>query len=650
MNAVIRLPHISERSRDWFLSGMNDRVGAHIGPHASSSEKPQPWWKVMCLTGVDYFSTLGYQPAIAFAAAGVISPFATLVLVALTLFGALPVYKRVARESFKGAGSLAMLERLLPWWGGKVLVLGLLGFAGTDFIITITLSSSDAATHAVENPYLSPLLGGLNLPVTLVMVLVLGLVFLKGFREAIGVAVVLVVAYLVLNVVVIVDSLIRIVTAPQVIVDWANMLAAGHSNPLLIVGVALIVFPKLALGMSGFETGVAVMPQIKGDPDDDPDYPAGRIRGAGRLLTTAAVIMSVLLITSSFATALLIPAHEFEAGGQADGRALAYLAHQNLGSVYGTIYDFSTIAILWFAGASAMAGMLNLVPRYLPRYGMAPRWASAVRPLVVVLTAIALVIVVIFRANVNAQGAAYATGVLVLMTSAAVAVTLSCRRRRQRRLAWTFGIIAAVFVYTTVDNIIERPDGVKIAGFFIAAIAIVSIASRVRRSFELRASSVFFDETALQFIREDAADQQAIRIVSHEPAVDTKLVYRDKVRAARRFGHIPGRSRVILLEVGQRDSSDFEEDLEVRGIEKYGYRLLKVRSGSIPNTIAAVLLHIRDETGVVPEAYFQWSELNPVVNMGKYLVEGTGEVAAVCHEVLRQAEPDPKQRPSVHVS
>ncbi len=629
---------------------MTDRAGTHQGPHAAKAERPHSWWKVMCLTGVDYFSSLGYAPAIAFVAAGAISPFATVVLVALTMLGALPVYRRVSHESFKGSGSLAMLERLLPWWGGKLFVLVLLGFAATDFIITITLSASDAAAHAAENHYFTSVLHGHNVALTIFLVLLLGAVFLKGFKEAIGVAVFLVVLYLGLNVIVIGDALVRAVSQGHYVANWSNLLIAQHPNPLAIVGVSLIVFPKLALGMSGFETGVAVMPQIKGDPDDDPNYPVGRIRGTGRLLTTAAIIMSVLLITSSFATTLLIPAQDFQPGGLADGRALAYLAHLYLGNVFGTVYDFSTIGILWFAGASAMAGLLNLVPRYLPRYGMAPRWASAVRPLVVVMTVIALAIVLIFHADVNAQGGAYATGVLVLMTSAAIAVTISCHRKRQNVLTWVFGLISAVFVYTTVDNTIERPDGVRIAAFFIAAIMIVSIASRVRRSFEIRASSITFDEKALEFVHADAQAQHAIRIVAHEPDVDTKKEYRDKVRAERRFGHIPGRSRVILLEVWPRDSSDFEEDLEVRGIEKFGYRLLKVYAGTVPNAIAAVLMHIRDETGIVPEIYFQWSELNPVANMGKYLVEGAGEVAAVCHEVLRQAEHDPKRRPSVHVS
>jgi hypothetical protein len=447
------------------MKGVSEDQQPHLGPHPSpqQTEKTHRWWQVMCLTGVDYFSTLGYQPGIAALAAGLISPIATVVLVALTLFGALPVYRRVASESPNGEGSIAMLERLMSFWKGKIFVLVLLGFAATDFIITMTLSAADATAHLIENPHLEPFLAGHQVAITLFLLALLGAVFLRGFREAIGVAVGMVAIYLGLNVIVIADAIGQVLAQPALWTDWRAALTQQHGNPLVVVGIALLVFPKLALGLSGFETGVAVMPHIHSGPDDTPERPVGRIRGARRLLTTAAVIMSIFLITSSIVTTLLIPPAEFQPGGSANGRALAYLAHEYLGNTFGSIYDASTIAILWFAGASAMAGMLNLIPRYLPRYGMAPQWARAGRPLVLILTLGAFLITIIFRASVDAQGGAYATGVLVLITSAAVAVTLAARHTRQRWLTIAFGLIAVIFVYTTIDNILERPEGVRIA-------------------------------------------------------------------------------------------------------------------------------------------------------------------------------------------
>ncbi|WP_157602815.1 amino acid transporter [Rathayibacter sp. Leaf296] len=631
------------------LTGLSEESGAHQGPHATTVEKTHSWWRVMCLTGVDYFSTLGYQPAIAAVAAGLLSPLATIVLVLLTLFGALPVYRRVARESFRGEGSIAMLERLLPWWGGKLFVLVLLGFAATDFMITITLSAADATAHAVENPFAPAWFEGAEVPLTLGLVALLGLVFLKGFKEAIGIAVVLVAVFLLLNLVVIAVSFGHVAENPVVITDWWSALTTQHGNPLVMVGIALIVFPKLALGLSGFETGVAVMPQITGAPGDTPANPAGRIRGAKRLLLTAAIIMSSFLITSSIVTTLLIPQAQFQPGGEASGRALAYLAHEYLGDGFGTVYDVSTICILWFAGASAMAGLLNIVPRYLPRYGMAPQWAAAVRPLVLVFTAIAFLITILFQADVNAQGGAYATGVLVLITSASVAVFLSARRQRQRKRTVGFALIALVFVYTTVVNVIERPDGVRIAAVFIVGIVVVSLISRVQRSFQLRATSVVLDDQALAFVRSDADDYGVIRIVSHEPDEDSEQEYRTKLSEERRDSNIPARSPVLFLEVHRADSSNFEEDLEVRGVVRHGFRVLQVSSGNVPNTLAAVLLEIRSETGVIPEIYFEWTEGSPLSNMFRFLITGAGEVAPVTREVLRRAEPDPGRRPAVHV-
>ena len=629
-----------QRIHDWLYEGYDHQVGAQArAPHTA------PWWKVMCLTGVDYFSTLGYQPGIAFLAAGALSPIATLILVLVTVFGALPMYNRVAEMSPYGQGSILMLEHLLPRWKGKAVVLALLGFAATSFVITITLSAADAAAHIVENP-LVPSVFHHPMIVTIVLILGLGAIFLKGFRDAITLAVVLVAAYLALNVVVVVNGLQAIAENPGAVTSWRASLLQQHGNPLMIAAMALLVFPKLALGLSGFETGVAVMPLVRGDATDTEVRPAGRIRNTKKLLRTAALIMSVLLIGSSLVTTLLIPAEAFQPGGPANGRALAYLAHERLGPVFGTFYDVSTIAILWFAGASALAGLLNLVPRYLPQYGMAPEWARANRPLVIIITAINIIVTLVFRADVEAQGGAYATGVLVLMSSGALAVAITAWRGRNRRIA--FLTIALVFFFTTVTNMVERPEGIKIASLFILAIVISSLFSRVLRSTELRVHGFALDAVATKFI-DDADRSGSIRIVANRPDQGDVKEYEDKIREARNSHHLALDDSVLFLEVRPGDASEFTDLLEVEGAQVGPYRVLRCESPAIPNAIAALLLHIRDKTGHIPHAYFGWTEGNPITYVLRFLAFGEGDTAPVTREVLRKSEPDPLRRPRVHV-
>ncbi|XGV98511.1 MAG: amino acid transporter [Leptolyngbya sp. BL-A-14] len=629
----------------WLLKeDQPSKEGAHP---KEGTHRQHDWWQVMCLTGVDYFSTLGYQPGIAALAAGALSPLATLILVLLTLFGALPIYRRVAQISPHGEGSISMLEHLLPWWQGKLFVLCLLGFVATDFIITITLSAADATAHIVENPLVPGFFHGQTISLTLLLVALLSAVFLRGFREAIGLAVFLVGMYLLLNLITIGVGINHILQQPVVIHDWQTALFTQHGNPLMMLGISALLFPKLALGLSGFETGVAVMPLVRGQPDDTEAAPIGRIHNAHKLLTAAAVIMSFFLLTSSLVTTLLIPTAEFQPGGKANGRALAYLAHQFLGNGFGTLYDLSTISILWFAGASAMAGLLNIVPRYLPRYGMAPNWARATRPLVLVYTAIAFAVTILFQANVEAQGGAYATGVLVLMSSAAFAVTLAARHRRSKKGFFGFGLITLVFLYTTVVNIIERPEGIKIAAFFIGTIIATSLVSRVWRSTELRAERIEMDETAQQFIAE--TNQSEIRLIANRLNKGDEQEYFLKEKEVREDNHIPSMDAVLFLEVQISDASEFVDTIRVKGIQVGSYRILRAESAAVPNAIAAILLQIRDQTGNLPHAYFGWVEGNPIQYLMRFILFGEGDIAVVTREVLRRAEKNPERRPVIHV-
>ena len=623
---------------DWLLSDI--RLPKAVQGHP---EPEHAWWRVMCLTGVDYFSTLGYQPGIAFLAAGLLSPVATFVLVLVTLGAALPLYSRVAGVSPNGQGSIAMMEKLFPKWGGKAFILVLLGFAATDFIITMTLSAADAAAHFIHNPYAPHWLSS-QMMVTLLLLALLAGIFLKGFKEAIGIAVFLVALYLLLNAIVTIACLDVLWKHPEAFSNWKHAVLIQHPNLFGIAGLSLILFPKLALGLSGFETGVAVMPLIQGKNVED------RIRNTRKLLTTAAVIMSVFLMATSVITSCLIPAARFAPNGSANGRAMAYLAHQYLGNGFGSLYDASTILILAFAGASAMAGLLNLIPRYLPRLGMAPEWALASRPLVLVFMAIATLVTVLFHADVDAQGGAYATGVLVLITSAAVAVTIHFWHAGGIR--YVFLSITTVFIYTTVLNVYERPEGLKISSMFILAIIGSSLLSRALRSTELRVLKVELSKEAMGLLAED--EDQLIRVIAHSPkqlTPDRRARELDAIDSfvRNRYG-LTQTECIYFLEVERTDASEFQHTLCVEACRVGKNRLLCIRSPVVANSIAALLIELERHTGKLPHVYFKWKEGNPVANILRFVFFGEGDTAPLTHEVLRRAIRNPKHRPVVHVS
>ncbi|WP_420099501.1 amino acid transporter [Corynebacterium sp.] len=597
----------------------------------------------MCLSGVDYFSTLGYQPGIAVAAAGALAPVATLILVLVTLLGAVPVYRRIAAESPDGLGSIGMLAGMVRGWRGKLLVLVLLGFAACDFMITVTLSASDAATHLLSSSS-SPWL----MPVTLSLVALLAAVFLKGFTEAVRVSVLLVVVYLGLTTTVVVRGLWRILTEPGHVADWTAAVTTQHSSIWMMLAVAVIVFPKLALGMSGFETGVSVMPLIRPAPGTaGAEARASRIRSGRRLVLVSALVMSLFLIASSLCVTMLVPGEQLAAGGEANGRALAWLAHDEFGPVVGNIYDASTIAVLWFAGASAMAGLLALIPRYLPAYGMAPAWARRSRPTVLVLAAVAVVLVLVFRADVDAQSGAYATGVLVLLGSGALAVTLHTLRQGNRRYGVLFALVTAVLAYTLVANVIERPEGLRVAVWFILGIIVVSAVSRAGRSFELRDSEIRYDPAAEHIVQAAVAGSGELHLVAScaREAPDVAA----RARGLRASNHLNRNRPLVFLEVTVGDPSDFSSVLQVTGHAVDGIPVLHVAATTVPNAVAAVALDIRDHVGAVPDIYFEWGTGTPVREMMRYLAVGRGHNAAVTREVLRRAEPVEALRPRVHV-
>jgi hypothetical protein len=357
----------------------------------------------------------------------------------------------------------------------------------------------------------------------------------------------------------------------------------------------------------------------------------------------------VYLLSSSLVTTLLIPAAAFEPGGEANGRALSYLAHEFFGDGFGTVYDISTVLILWFAGASAMAGLINIVPRYLPTYGMAPEWSRAVRPVVLVYTAISILITIAFGADVNAQAGAYATGILAMMVSASFAVLVSTIRRKKLLPIIGFVVLTAVLAYALIANIIEKPDGLAISALFILGIVVVSVVSRVSRSTEIRAERIEFDANARRFIEQSLQYDGRLNIIAHRPVTGDISEYLQKESAQRRLNPVPGRADVLFLEIKIIDPSEFREVLHVVGTDVGGHKVLRAESPAVPNAIAAILIALRDATGERPHAYFDWSEGSPLLHVVRYLLLGRGDTAPLVREILREVDDDPADRPVIHV-
>jgi hypothetical protein len=605
--------------------------GESLDDHAGSEIPTHPWWKVIWLTGVDYFSTLGYQPGIALLAAGVVAPIATLILVLVTLLGALPVYIQVAGRSFAGQGSIAMLENLLKGWKSKVLVLVLLGFAATDFVITMTLSSADAATHAIENPFLHPYLGDHQVLITLAFLTLLAMLFLRGFKEAIGLATFAAVPYLALNLVVLGRGVWEVTKHPALLANWHSVLAAKGDLSLVIVG-AIMVFPQLALGLSGFETGVSVMPLIDGGAADH-DYnprlggrPRGRIGNTRKLLATAASIMSLMLILSSFVTTLLIAPEDYRIGGPASGRAIAFLAHKYIGPGFGTVYDLSTILILGLAGASAMAGLLHLIPRYLPRFGMAPRWAALSRPLVLVLFAIDVVITLVFHANVEAQSGAYATGVLVLILSAAFAATLALWSERRLLMTIYSGVLCLVFAYTLVDNCLERPDGLIIGAILTLLLMTVCGLSRSLRSVELRISEGYFADIESWQIGPELRGKKVHLVPIRTSSADARNQKREEIAR-----HYNVRGPFLFVHVNLLDNrSEFSAPLEAM-IRKEGSDYFAEVYGAI--AIANSLAFVSECIDPI-SVFIGLTRRDLMTQALRYILFGEGETGLMFYTIL----------------
>lgn len=188
----------------------------------------------------------------------------------------------------------------------------------------------------------------------------------------------------------------------------------------------------------------------------------------------------------------------------------------------------------------------------------------------------------------------------------------------------------------------------KIGACFITAIVTVSLLSRLLRAFELRTPGTTYDARAAAFLRD--CSRRTIRLIAHDPARHDHAEYRRKIAQIIDDHDLPDAGDIIFVEVTIRDYSDFQSRIEVRGhVEHDAYRVLTVEATTVPNTLATLVLDIRDRLGVRPHIYFEWTEGNPLAHLIRFLLFGLGDVAPVTREVLRRAEPDRVRRPHVHV-
>jgi hypothetical protein len=663
---------------------------------------PRHWLWVLCLLGVDYFSTLAYQPSIAFQAAGRLAPLATAVLVLVTLGCALPVYWHVAGRSAHGQGSIALLDQLIHGWRGKTLVLLLLGFAATDFIMLRTLSLADAAVHVRHNSlvveqkpleflarqgreagrdWLGPGLTAYfneQLVVTLLLIVlgvVCGYLLRKGFgRKVLALAVPVVLLYLLLNAILLGCGLFHLARHPDRLTQWTAQIhdgdwrlgtpVAGLSGWLFLFLFAGLFLPHLALGLSGFEFSMILMPQVRGHPGEDPASPQGRVRNTRKILMIAALVMGAYLLASALVTSLLIPPEAFAPGGPADNRALAYLAHGGpladgsgpavlapfVGRVFGSLYDLTTILLLGLAGSSVMAALASLLPQFLLRFGMEFRWVYRWGVLFILFGLINLVVTLAFRADVHDQRDAYATGVLALLTSAALVTCLDRLYQGTgsmwRRWPWGPSLAVAVFASAAVAVMVQSSAGLLISFGFLVALLTTSVFSRAIRNDELRNVGFVFADEESHFLWDSLRLAGFPVLVPHRPGRHEREA---KEKTIREDHQIAEDAEIVFLEVEVDDPSEFYQRPLLRVFREDRRIVIKAtRCASIAHTIAAIALEL-SRYSKPPGVHFGWSETDLLAASWSYLAFGEGNVPWKVRELILDVEPDPSRQPRIVV-
>ena len=662
------------------------------------------WGLILFLVGLDYFSTLAYLPSVTVEAAGTLAPLAAAAVVAVTLFGAVPVYCYVVGHSPGGHGATGLLERHVRGWFGKTLILVLLGFVATDFVITRTLSVADASAHLIHNPFWQErvdwltrnreevraafpavLRGGFfdfwNEQLLLTVVLSVGCFGLWAFlvrsltRTFLRLTAAVVAAYLLLTAVVVGSCLRHLLHNPGLLEGWWRdvpsaaqvwQARAGGSLTAALVIVALLAFPQTALAVSGFELSMASAPFVRGRPGDDPARPVGRVRNSRKLIVTAALIMGAFVLGSVLSVTLLVPWPAMRGEGAAAAhRALAYLAHGGalrgggtgadvnplFGPAFGTAYDVCTVLILCLAGASATLGVRDLLPHYLARFGMQLEWAHKVSVVLHLFNVTILLVTLVFRASVSAQQWAYATSVLVLLAAASVAAVLELRDRwrgsRLRPLVLTpFALIALFFLCEAALTVLLNRSGLAIAAVFVGVLLATAFVSRWLRSTEPRFEGFAYADERSKARWEEICGLDFQVLVPHRPGTHTLADKESDIRRRHRLGP---EVEIVFVVAEKGDPSDFFNAPVLRVAEEGGREVIHVsRCASVAHVLAAMALAFR-HVGCPPELHFGWSDENPIAANLHFLLLGEGNVPWMVRELIRKAEPDPERQPRVMI-
>jgi hypothetical protein len=512
--------------------------------------------------------------------------------------------------------------------------------------------------------------------VVALILLVVGSVVAWQFRRGvtrglIRMAAVVLAVYLLLITIVVGDSLAYLARNPGLLEDWWQQIEAGAwtsgTEAVPVAGwwslalASAVLFPQLALGLSGFELTLTAMPLVRGSRSDTPTAPRGRIRNTRLLLASAALAMSLFLLASTLATTVLIPAAALAPGGRAENRALSYLAHGEplaagatlglAGPWLGTTYDLAAIAALTLAGVTVVVGMRHLIPPYLYRLGMDWRWSRRWGVLMYLFVLVKFGVTYVYEADPAAQRGAYLTGVLSVFTYASLAAAIDVWKRRRGwwkpfRVSPYFALCFVAFAGATVAVVRSQPGGLKMAAWFVGLTLAVSVASRFARTTELRFRGFSFADDESRRLWNELVMRDYPLIVPIRPDGTPVAEKEARIRAIHR---LPASLPVVFLHAELGDPSDFFHLPEVRVGREDGRVVAHItQCASIPHVIAAAALEVA-KCGQVPEVHFGWSVENPLTANLNFVLFGHGNVPWMVHELIRAADFPAERKPRVVV-